>query len=204
MVELQQSESNKVGVVLIARQTSSRLPNKVLMEIAGKTILETILEKALRNTCEYVVAVPDSYENRNLRSFLRDRKINYISGSELNVLDRFVDAAASLDATYIQRLNCDNLLFDPGYVAQCYENVDGTVDIYSNVHAPNHTGQSIEIIKKDKCFISRVPTKHEAEHIFPYFYNSRDLSRSQLSAPKHTLFPIDTREDFDKARELMR
>ena len=52
MLEVRQEKSSKVGVVLIARQTSLRLPNKVLLKINGKALIEIILEKVLQNTKE--------------------------------------------------------------------------------------------------------------------------------------------------------
>ena len=45
MLVVQQNELDKVGVVLIARQTSSRLPNKVLLEINGKKITNIFISK---------------------------------------------------------------------------------------------------------------------------------------------------------------
>ena len=72
MLVVQQNELNKVGVVLIARQTSSRLPNKVLLEINGKKLIEIILEKVLLNTKNYIFAIPENNENLILRNFLED------------------------------------------------------------------------------------------------------------------------------------
>ena len=111
----QQDELNNVGVVLIARQTSSRLPNKVLLEINGKKLVEIMLDKVLLNTKDYIFAIPDNHDNRVLRDFLEDNGYNYFAGSEQDVLGRFIEASKKLSSEYIQRLNCDNLLFDPSY-----------------------------------------------------------------------------------------
>ena len=204
MLEAQQKESSNVGVVLIARQTSSRLPNKVLLDIDGKNMLEIILGKVLLNTDKYIFAVPDNYENRSLRSFLEVNKYNYYAGSENNVLERFIESANFLKAKYIQRLNCDNLLFSPDYMKRCYEMLNDEYDVHTNVRCKNHSGSSVEIVKKEKCHLSSSPTDFEREHVFPYFYSNNDLKVARLECPKEIVFPIDTNSDFKKAKSELK
>ena len=199
---VQQNESDSVGVVLIARQTSSRLPNKVLLEINGTKLVEIILEKVLINTNEYIFAIPDNAENHGLRDYLESKNYSYFAGSEHAVLERFIDASKRLSSNYIQRLNCDNLLFDPSYMARCYESLASGSDVYTNVNCSNHNGSSIEIIRKNKCEINRKPTGYESEHVFPYFYADESLSKVELECPQQTVFPIDTENDFRKAIEI--
>ena len=199
MLVVQQNELNKVGVVLIARQTSSRLPNKVLLEINGKKLIEIILEKVLQNTKNYIFAIPENNENLILRNFLEDNCFHYFAGSENDVLGRFIGASEELNCKFIQRLNCDNLLFDPSYMRNCYESLDDVSDVYTNVNFPNHSGSSVEIIRKEKCLITREPTEYESEHVFPYFYANQDLSVVGLKGPEEKVFPIDTKSDFEKA-----
>jgi spore coat polysaccharide biosynthesis protein SpsF len=195
----QQHELNNVGVVLIARQTSSRLPNKVLLEINGKKLLEIMLDKVLSNTKDYIFAIPDNRDNRVLRDFLEDNGYHYFAGSEQDVLGRFIEASEELSSKYIQRLNCDNLLFDPSYMRHCYKSLNDESDVYTNVNSPNHSGSSVEIILKEKCVITRKPTDYESEHVFPYFYANKNLSIVRIEGPKKTVFPIDTKSDFEKA-----
>lgn len=196
---VQQEELNNVGVVLIARQTSSRLPNKVLREINGKKVVEIILDKVLVNAKDYVFAIPDNSENRGLRDFLKDNGYCYFAGSEHDVLRRFIGASKHLGNKYIQRVNCDNLLIDPSYMKKCYESLGNDLDIYTNVDCSNHSGSSIEIIRKEKCVITREPNDYETEHIFPYFYADKSLSIGRLKCPERKVFPIDTDSDFKKA-----
>lgn len=199
MLVAQQDDLNNVGVVLIARQTSSRLPNKVLLEINGKKLVEIMLDKVLINTKDYIFAIPDNHDNRGLRDFLESNGYCYFAGSEQDVLGRFIGASEQLSSKYIQRLNCDNLLFDSSYMKQCYKSLDNECDIYTNVDCSNHSGSSVEIIRKEKCVITRQPTDYESEHVFPYFYANKNLSTARIECPKRKVFPIDTESDFKKA-----
>ena len=204
MLAVQQNELNRVGVVLIARQTSSRLPNKVLLEINGKKIIEIMLEKVLLNTKDYIFAIPENDENLILRNYLEKNGYHFFAGSENDVLGRFIKASKKLNSKFIQRLNCDNLLFNPSYMRLCYESLDDNSDVYTNIDYPNHSGSSVEIIRKEKCLITRDPTDYEAEHVFPYFYANEDLSIARLQGPKETVFPIDTKSDFEKAENFFK
>lgn len=202
MLDRQQKKSHDVGLVLIARQTSGRLPNKVLMDVGGVPMVERILEKALINVTSYTFAIPDNTQNEGLRNFLESRSYKVFCGAEEDVLSRFIGAAQCLDTDYIQRLNCDNLLFDPAYMQTCYASIRGEHDIYTNIHCSNHSGSSVEIIKKDHCLIRKVPSMYEMEHVFPYFYANDELSVSNLPCPSEKVFPIDTLADLQSAREL--
>ena len=204
MLVAQQESKISVSVVLIARQTSSRLPNKVLLDFGGKKLIEVVLEKVLINTEDYIFAIPDNEDNFELKKFLNNKGYRYFAGSEHDVLGRFVQASQNLDGTYIQRLNCDNLLFDASYIAQCYQSLYGESDIYTNVNCVNHSGTSVEIIRKDRCVLSRQPTAYESEHVFPYFYANTELSTGKLECPTRDVFPIDTEADFEKALALQR
>ena len=153
MLVAQLNKSNKVGVVLIARQTSARLPNKVLMEIKGKKLIEIILEKVLVNTRDYIFAIPENQENLILRNFLEDKGYPFFTGSENDVLRRFIGASELLNSKFIQRLNCDNLLFNPSYMKHCYNSLDDSSDVYTNVNDSNHSGSSVEIIRKENVLL---------------------------------------------------
>jgi len=205
MSEVQRQKYPNVGVILIARQTSSRLPNKVLKKINGKTILEIILEKVQEVSDNYIFAVPDTPGNSGLRNFLDLKGLNYLAGSESNVLDRFVKASTELTTPYVQRLNCDNLLFDPEYFKRCYEEIEYSHSIFTNVkRCENHSGASVEIVEKSKCLLDREPNEYEKEHVFPYFYNNEDLLIKHLTCPEgESIFPIDTEADFQKAEALL-
>ena len=202
MLVTQQNELNDIGVVLIARQSSSRLPNKVLLEINGKKLLEIILDKVLMNTKDYIFAIPENKDNLCLRNFLDRNGYCYFAGSENDVLGRFIGASEQLKNKFIQRLNCDNLLFDPSYMKLCYRSLDDRFDIFTNIECSNHSGSSVEIIRKEKCFITRQPTDFEYEHVFPYFYADKSLSISKIPCPKEKVYPIDTESDFKKAKML--
>jgi len=81
--------------VIQARMGSTRFPGKVLQPIGGKAILLHIVERleVVPSIDEIVVAIPDCAVDQPLRTFCREQRISFWSGSEADVLDRYYGTA---------------------------------------------------------------------------------------------------------------
>jgi spore coat polysaccharide biosynthesis protein SpsF len=103
-----------------ARLRSTRLPGKVLEPLAGKSVLEWIVDRLatvpeLEGT---VVVVPDTAKDEPLRRLCAGRGIPCVAGSEHDVLDRFHAALAVHPARRILRITADCPLVDAGVVSR--------------------------------------------------------------------------------------
>ena len=103
-----------VGVIIQARQTSSRLPNKVLKKIGKITVIELIIKRLLKSKLfdKIIIAIPQNKKNDLLYKFLFTRKIKVFRGSEKNVLDRYYKAAKFYKINTIIRVTADCPLID--------------------------------------------------------------------------------------------
>lgn len=198
-MELPQKSNSLIDFVCVARQTSTRFPNKIFADISGRSLLSIIIEKLNMTGAGIIFAIPDNHENDQLFNYLVDQEILVVRGSETNVLDRFCQASMKSKAQYIQRFNCDNLLFDPNYVIKVHDIVKKNKDynIFSNTHCINHSGQSVEIVRKDLCLSLEVSSPYEQEHIFPYFYRKYE-DKFLLPCPSQNAFPIDVPSDLKR------
>jgi len=97
-----------------ARFGSKRLPGKVLKKIQGKTILEIILERLVfvKNKNEIFLLTGEKEENSELIDESKRLGIEYYSGSENNVLDRFYQASNKFQSESITRITADCPLID--------------------------------------------------------------------------------------------
>lgn len=103
-------------VVIQARTSSSRLPAKVLLPIAGYPLVVLAARRAANTGKEVIVAISDDKTDDYLADVLSDLEIKFFRGSLKNVLSRFVDALIPFDdQTVIVRLTADNVLPD-GYL----------------------------------------------------------------------------------------
>jgi sialic acid synthase SpsE/spore coat polysaccharide biosynthesis protein SpsF (cytidylyltransferase family) len=110
--------AGRVVAVVQARMGSTRLSGKVLRDVAGRTILDWVLDRLGQATelDEIVVATSVSSKDDVIEAFCRERSVTCFRGSEDDVLGRFEAAAQAYGADVIVRVNADNPLVDPRFV----------------------------------------------------------------------------------------
>ena len=115
----------KVAIIQ-ARLNSSRLPNKVLLKIGKLSIIEIINKKLKKSKRldDFVFCIPDDKENFLLRNYLKKRKINYFTGSNKNVLERYFKTAVKYKADTIIRITSDCPLLDVDLIDEMIVNFE--------------------------------------------------------------------------------
>jgi spore coat polysaccharide biosynthesis protein SpsF len=101
--------------IVQARMGSTRLPGKVLQDIAGRTMLARVVERAsrCRSVDAVVVATTTGAEDDAIVETCRSLGVAVVRGSREDVLDRYYRAAKGRDADPIVRLTSDCPLLDP-------------------------------------------------------------------------------------------
>ncbi len=104
----------KVVAIVQARTGSTRLPGKVLMEIAGKTMLEQVIARvrAAPSIDQVVIATTDLPADNAVAELARGDGCTVYRGSESDVLDRYYQAAKVFSADVVVRLTADCPLLD--------------------------------------------------------------------------------------------
>jgi spore coat polysaccharide biosynthesis protein SpsF len=102
-----------VGIVA-ARMSSSRLPGKTLLPLAGKPALEHLIDRILAAQVvdQVVVATSTDPANTPIVELAERAGILCYQGSEDDVLDRFVQILRQWDAPHCVRFCADNPLTD--------------------------------------------------------------------------------------------
>jgi spore coat polysaccharide biosynthesis protein SpsF len=115
--EVHAMASSKVAIIQ-ARMSSSRLAGKVMLDIAGKPMLQHVIERAQRATLvdQVLVATTTDPGDDVLEQYCQAGGILCYRGSPLDVLDRFYQAALQSHADVIIRLTGDCPLLDPDLV----------------------------------------------------------------------------------------
>lgn len=108
-------ETGKTVVIVQARMGSTRLPGKVLRDIAGRPMIDRVLDRArrIRGVDEVVVATSDRPREAPLLEHLRERRIPVHRGPESDVLARYVEAARAYGADAVLRITGDCPLLMP-------------------------------------------------------------------------------------------
>ncbi len=104
----------KVNLILQARMNSARLPGKVLKDINGVSVLETIFKRL--SNCKMldniIVATTTNNSDDIIADVCSKNNINYYRGSENNVLDRFYQAAKISETDIVVMCTADCPLID--------------------------------------------------------------------------------------------
>ena len=104
----------KVVLIIQARMSSTRLPGKSMMLLAGKPLVYRMVErlKNCKKIDEIVIATSDQLEDQVLVELAKELEVSCFQGSLLDVRDRYSKAAEKFKADYIMRIPADNPMPD--------------------------------------------------------------------------------------------
>src|SRR5262245_52189080 len=98
-------------VVLQARMGSSRLPGKVLAQIAGRSILAHCIDRLrAARVGEVIVATTTRADDEVVAAEASRLGVRVVRGPVDDVLGRFAQAVADWDGAYVFRATADNPL----------------------------------------------------------------------------------------------
>lgn len=173
----------KYLVLIQARCGSSRLPNKVLREFAGKPDLQWVVERVKRSKNVDEVMVVTSIEKNNLPliKLCSELDIRVFVGSEDDVLDRYYQAARLLHPEYVIRITADCPLFDWNYLDLALEQLKPDTDYMSELTESFPDGLDIEIMRYSVLqeVWKKARMASEREHVTLYIRNHVDEYRLQ-------------------------
>src|SRR5271168_1119931 len=109
--------------IIQARMSSTRLPGKVLLDLAGQPMLARVVERAgrARTIDRVIVATTVELEDEPIVELCRSRGWTVTRGSRDDVLDRYYQAALSDGADPIVRITSDCPLIDPEVIDRVVE-----------------------------------------------------------------------------------
>lgn len=103
----------KIGIIILARMGSTRLPGKVLMTLAGKPVLEHMIHRLSKvDAGPTIVATSVHHNNDPIEKLCRRLDVPCFRGSEENVLERSIQASQAFGLDAHVRLGGDSPLLD--------------------------------------------------------------------------------------------
>lgn len=104
--------NNDVGIVLLARTGSKRLPRKALLPIKGRPAIGFLIDRLKRSKYPLVVAIPDLEEDDELAKVIEDQGTDLYRGASDNPLKRMSLVAEEYGFKHIVRVTHDDLIVD--------------------------------------------------------------------------------------------
>jgi len=198
--------------ILQARTSSSRLPGKVMLPVAGAPMLARQIERLTRSRAidRLVLATSDRPEDDCVAELAAAAGIASHRGSLDHVLDRFHGAALPFAPDYVVRVTGDCPLADWEVIDGCIRfALDGGYDYASNALEPTWPdGLDVEVF----TFAALAAAWNEAdspleqEHVTPFIHRRPERfrlgsfkNRVDLSALRWT---VDEPRDYEFVREV--
>jgi spore coat polysaccharide biosynthesis protein SpsF len=201
----------KIGAIIQARTSSTRLPGKVLKELSyasGITCLEQVIRrlKKSKKLNAIIIATTKDAEDDQIINIAKKEDVKYFRGSKENVLSRYYFAAKENNIDIIIRVTSDCPCIDAQIVDVIIsEHLKINVDYTSNslIRTYPH-GLDVEVINFDaleKAY-KNATKDYEKEHVTPYINrNPKKFKINIVKAPQELYAPdiritLDTEEDY--------
>lgn len=196
----------KTLIIVQARMTSTRLPGKVLLPLAGEPMLTRLIERLrrVRRADGIVVATTTNATDDPIAALCAQLGVPCHRGSEHDVLSRYADAARVHGADVVVRITSDCPLIDPALIDQTIAAFDeGGSDYVSNMLPPTWPyGMAVEVFSAAALAQAHAEATQaaEREHVTPFLYWHPERYRLRnVASPvdlSHHRWTVDTPEDY--------
>jgi len=215
------STPHPIVAIVQARMGSSRLPGKVLADVAGRSMLARVCRRVARAATvdRLVVAASSAAADRAIVDECRALNVDVFRGSEDDVLARYAAAADWTNAAAVVRVTADCPLIDPAVIDLVVEGLIGSgADYASNTLRRSWPrGLDCEAVRRETlcqaCDEATAP--HQRAHVTPFIYEnagqfrlhsveaSADAAGDNMPvALAEMRWTVDYPEDLEMVREV--
>jgi spore coat polysaccharide biosynthesis protein SpsF (cytidylyltransferase family) len=202
-------------VIVQARMGSTRLPGKVLADIAGTPMLGRVVDRVRRAVSVdcIIVATTDGRRDDPLADYAAGLGVDDVyRGSEDDVLDRYYQAARRAALDVVVRVTADCPLLDPGLLDRVVAllTAEGSRVDYAANTLQRAFPRGLDVEAVPMATLERVwreaGSAHQRAHVFPYIHDhpsafvlagiTDPVDRSAMR------WTVDTPEDLAFVREV--
>lgn len=221
----------RVIAIIQGRMTSSRLPGKILADIAGQPMLRRVYARTSRaaTVTETIFATTSDPSDDPVAEYCAWSGIPFTRGSLYDVLDRYYQTAKAAQAQIVVRITADCPVIDPTLVDEVVRTLqEGGYDFACNRLPPPWQRTYPIGLDVEACTFAALERAwqegkepHHREHVMPYLYEDVVLhseSRTLQSglSPRgfrvallhhvtdfgHYRWTVDTLEDLEFIRQV--
>jgi len=193
-------------ICIAVRMKSSRLQKKALKNIAGKPLIERLLDRLTSEFSKTSICLctSDHPDDSVLIDVAKNYQIPYLAGHQLDVMQRFIMAGEAHGAKNIIRVTGDNPLTDPIMIKQLLEFHKASEAEYSFCDdIPIGTRSEVVSLHALKRIYDQLSNSNSSEYM-TYMLNRPDklnvrnlkIKDQEIYEPQLSL-TVDTIEDFE-------
>lgn len=204
----------KIVAVIQTRMGASRLPGKVLMNIAGRPMFWHVVNRLQYSKIisKVVIATTTNKRDDLIEKFCRKEGIDCYRGSEDDVLDRYYQASIFYKADAIVRITSDCPLIDPTVserVISTYlkniNKIDGSSNVINRTYPRGLDTEVISFSTLERIW-NEGKEDYQREHVTVYAYEHPSLFNLQSVENNSNLsdlrWTVDEEDDLKFVREI--
>ena len=191
-------KDKNITAIIAARTGSSRLPNKVLLDISGKTALERMIErvKNAKTLDRIVIATSTNKRDDSIENICKQINVECIRGSENDLLSRYYLVVEKIQPDIIVKMGADSILVDPFVIDKVVKTfLTNKYDYVSNYGIPKTypEGCTADVYTSKTLREAFLEAKKpsEREHISPFMWNNPH---------RYALYRVDYEKDLSSYR----
>jgi spore coat polysaccharide biosynthesis protein SpsF len=202
----------KIGVIVQARMSSQRLPDKVLTMVNDKPLLQYLLERLAHCSSidQIVVATSEDKSDDPIEVFCHEYGVLCFRGSLPNVAKRFYMALQKYNLDAFVRVCCDSPMLDQKLIDQGVKLLNEEYDLVTNVLPRSYpVGQSVEVIRTStfEMVYEKMSRSDHFEHVTKYYYEHSDEFRIKNFSNDKDLssyrLVVDIKEDLQRLEKIV-
>ena len=194
-----------IVAIIQARMSSTRLPGKVLLPLAGKPVLGHVVDRvrACGTIPRVLVATSVDPADDAIETWCRDYGVECYRGSLDDVLDRYYQSARGCRADAVLRITADCPAIDPtiidevvhGFVAGGYDCYGLSGEFPDGLDCTVFSFTALERAWKE----AKLPSQRE--HVGPYIEKQPDLFKNgglqKFTGLSHHRWTLDEPRDYE-------
>jgi spore coat polysaccharide biosynthesis protein SpsF len=200
---------NKVGAIIVARCSSSRLPNKALKKINGVESIKILIDriKKCNNVDNIVLSTSTHTSDDKLVELAKREGIDYYRGSLEKVAKRYYDTANAYGFDHFVRITGDAICSDYEMIDKIIDShLESGCDVTFMKNMPFGTHNQVVSINTIKTIIQHAVTPENTEYLEYYLENDRYFNINYLDSEYdydiRTRITLDYQEDYNFLSEI--
>jgi N,N'-diacetyllegionaminate synthase len=199
----------RVGILIIARMNSSRLPGKAIMPILERPTLSYLIERAqlARSAVAVVLCTTTRSDDDVLANLAASAGIRCCRGNEIDVLGRILKACRQERLDVAVRVTGDDILLSPEHLDQAVSHLLVTnADYCHNKALPSGTECEVFTVEALQAIHDFAMVPENTEYL-TYFIESENFQKTELEVPKkyrrRVNLSMDARDDFERIKYIL-
>lgn len=217
--------SNKVVLIIQARMSSSRLPGKSMLDLAGEPLIYRLLERVKRckQVDDIVLAIPENTDDDILLEEAKRTNVEVFRGSENDLVDRYYRAAKEYNADIVGRIPADNPLSEPAEIDKIILHhkslktagfSSNLAEVFNNGYPDGIGAEMIDFSLLEKVWKTEKDS-FKREHVHLNFYNydkgvESDINKFKVTTIKcpeeyqrpDLILDVNTEEEYKFIKEI--